>query len=125
MSFLKDETKILIVDDEKEIVDMLKAHLEANKYQIITAYSGREALEKVKLKPSLIILDIAMPEMDGLEVLRKIRQEETYKYIPVIMLSGKGESDFIFQAKDCGSTDYIIKPCSLTSLVSLIKRYII
>ena len=79
---------LLIVDDETGIVDMIKSYFEPE-YDIRTAYSGREALEKVSARPDLILLDINMPEMDGLEVCRQIRE---YVNCPVLFLTARIES---------------------------------
>lgn len=116
--------KILVVDDEQELVAALKIRLEANDFEVIAAYDGEEALEKAKEKPDLILLDILMPKMDGYKVLSKLRQAAQTKNIPVIMLTAKGESQSIFKAHDLGSTDYIIKPFEQEELLELINKYI-
>ena len=117
--------KILVVDDERDVVELLKARLEANEYKVITAFSGKEALEKAKSEqPNLIILDIMMPEMDGFEVLRKLRIKAETKNIPVIMLTAKGETVAVTKAGDLGSTDYFTKPYDAEELLNYIKRYV-
>lgn len=117
--------KILLVDDEPALVDMVKMRLEANKYEVITAYNGREGLEKADAeKPDLILLDIMMPEMDGYEVLRKLRHKSEMLDIPVIMFTAKTDSQSIFETQDLKATDYIIKPFNPKDLLRLIKKYI-
>jgi len=119
------ERKILVADDEKNVVHLLVDYLEACGYKAIYAYDGKSALEKAeKEKPDLIILDIAMPVMDGFEVLRRLQSNTKTKDTPVIMLTGKGESKAIFRAQGLGTTDYIIKPVELCELLEIIKRHI-
>jgi DNA-binding response OmpR family regulator len=116
--------KILVVDDEKETVDLLKKYLESQAYDVISAYDGKQALEKIKEKPDLIILDIIMPDMNGFEVLHDLRSKVETRYIPVVIFSARSESDSILKAEDLGTTDYVIKPFKLEELLNLIKKYI-
>ena len=119
------ERKILVADDEKDLVQMLVLRLEACGYKTISAYDGKSAIEEAeKEKPDLIILDIAMPVMDGFEALRRLRSNAKTKDIPVIMLTCKGESKAIFKAQGSGAADYIIKPFDSSELLEIIKRYI-
>ncbi len=119
------ERKILVVDDEKDLVEMLVFRLEACGYKAIFAYDGKSALEKAeKEKPDLIILDITMPIMDGFEVLRRLQSNAKTKDTPVIMLTCKGESKAIFRAQGLGAADYVIKPFDSSELLKIIKRYI-
>ena len=118
--------KLLLIDDEPDLREMVKTRLEANKYKVITAGDGTEGLEKAKIeKPDLILLDIMMPGMDGFEVLQKLKQDSETINIPVIVLTAKGELESIFKARDSGSTDYIIKPFETEELLRLIERYLI
>jgi len=120
--------KILVVDDEKDVTELIKVRLEANKYEVLTAFSGKEGLEKAKSgQPNLILLDIMMPEMDGFEVLRKLRDmrlKKEIKNIPVIMLTAKGEVSSMSRAKELGSVDYFVKPFDSEELLRYIRRYI-
>ena len=104
--------KILIVDDEESVVEIVKLRLETNNYEVITAYNGEEGLTKAKEeKPDLIILDIAMPDMDGFEVGRRLKQDDKTKHIPIIMLTARGKHDDVLKSvKDAGAVDYIVKP---------------
>ena len=120
-----EKKKILLVDDEQGFVDTVKQYLESRKYNVIVANNGKEALEKVEENPDLILLDIIMPGIDGFEVLRRLRNNLRTRYIPVIMLTARGESKAILKAQDLGTTDYIIKPFSLKELLYLVKRYIL
>ena len=88
--------KILVVDDEKEFVNTISARLEPMGYEIIPAYNGQEALDKATSEmPDLIILDIMMPGMDGLEVLHKLRDNPKTFPLNVIMLTAKGETEYL------------------------------
>ncbi|MCK5179249.1 MAG: response regulator [Candidatus Omnitrophica bacterium] len=101
--------KILIVDDEIELVELVKIRLEANGYEVITANSGLEGLSKAASEvPDLIVLDIGMAEMDGYTALQKLREEETTKDIPVIMLTAYAKMQSLFEME--GISDYIVKP---------------
>jgi len=116
--------KILLVDDERELIETVRPFLEARGYQVVIAYNGREALEKVKDSPDLILLDIMMPGLDGLEVLRRLRNDDSTSKIPIIMLTAKSETKSLFDAQDLEATDYIIKPFSLDDLYTQIGRYL-
>jgi DNA-binding response OmpR family regulator len=117
--------KILVVDDEKDLVEVLTLRLEGSGFKVIVAYDGGEALKKVKEEnPDLIILDIVMPVMDGFEVLARLRRDAQTKDTPVIVLTCKGESKAIFKAQSLGATDYLIKPFEPSELLDAIKEYI-
>jgi DNA-binding response OmpR family regulator len=118
------EKIILLVDDEKDAVEVLKRRLEREGYKVWVADDGLQALEKAKEHPSLILLDIMLPGINGFEVLHKLRNVMDTKYIPVIMISAKAESKSVFEAQDLGATDYIIKPFELKELLDLIKKHI-
>ena len=103
--------KILVVDDEPPIVELLKKRLTANHYQTVTAIGAHEGLRKAKEeKPDLILLDIMMPEMDGQETLRQLKRESETKDIPVIMLTVKTRKESIEKAILGGAADYLVKP---------------
>ncbi|GBD88545.1 transcriptional regulatory protein YycF [bacterium BMS3Abin03] len=113
--------KILLVDDEPDIVEFLKYNLEAENYEVIVGYDGLEALNKLSEKPDLIILDIMMPHFDGFEVYKKINDLEEYRHIPVIFLTAKsGEKDEI-KGLELGASDYIQKPISPKKLIARVK----
>lgn len=116
--------KILLIDDEKDFVDLVKKFLEMRGYAVIPAYNGIEALEKTKELPDMVLLDIKMPNMDGLEVLRRLRSNQDTVNTPIIMLTSKAETDSIFETQHLWASDYIIKPINLEDLLTLIKRYL-
>ena len=101
--------KILVVDDEVDLVELVKIRLEANGYQVITAHSGLEGLSKATSElPDLVVLDIAMADMDGYTTLQKLREEDKTKDIPVIMLTAYAKMKSLFEME--GISDYIVKP---------------
>ena len=117
--------KILVIDDEPEIAELLKARLEPKGYEIVASYCGKEGLRKVTdERPDAVLLDIMMSDMDGFEVLRAIRKNPGMRYLPVIMLTAKADTGSIFKSKDLNVTDYIIKPFDLNELEKLLRLHI-
>lgn len=115
------KTKILLVDDEKDIVEFLKYNLEQEGFEVITAFDGIQALDKLNEDPELIILDIMMPRLNGYDTVKKIKSIEKYNHIPIIFLTAKsGEVDEIL-GLDLGADDYIQKPISPKKLVARVK----
>jgi two-component system alkaline phosphatase synthesis response regulator PhoP len=113
--------KILLADDEPDIVEFLHYNLVKEGFEVITAYDGQEALEKLPQKPDLIILDILMPRMDGFEACKKIRSLKEFENTPVIFLTAKsGEADEI-QGLELGASDYIQKPVSTKKLIARVN----
>lgn len=114
-------TKILLVDDEPDILEFLKYNLEVNGLEVIVGNNGLEALDKLSENPDLIILDIMMPYLDGYEVYKKIRGKENFKDIPIIFLTAKsGETDEI-KSLELGTSDYIQKPISPKKLIARVN----
>ncbi len=113
------EAKILIVDDEKNIVELIKFHLKKESYRVIEAYKGKDALELFKKeKPDLIILDLMLPDMGGFEICKLIRKESK---VPIIMLTAKGEEVDKILGFELGADDYLTKPFSPRELLARIK----
>ena len=107
--------RVLIVDDEPDAVELLSEFLSAKGYEVISAYNGEEALKKVKAeRPHLILLDIRMPGMNGLEVLRQVRQID--QEVGVIVVTAVQEEETGRQALKLGAFDYIVKPLNLEYL---------
>lgn len=112
-------TKILVVDDEKKIVDIVTAYLIAQKFEVEVAYSGTEALTKFyKWQPNLVVLDLMLPDLDGNEVTRRIRQDSK---TPIIMLTAKSSDESIVNGLQSGADDYVVKPFSPRVVVERIK----
>ncbi len=102
--------KILLIEDEEIIIDLLKRKLEKEGYEIDMAYNGEEGLEKMKKsKPDLILLDIIMPKLGGLELMEKKNQDPELKDIPVIIISNSGQPIELERAKKLGANDWLIK----------------
>jgi DNA-binding response OmpR family regulator len=114
--------KILVVDDEDDILNFLELVLSEKGYQVSTASGGQEALTKAQLeRPDLVLLDIMMPQMDGWEVLKLLRVDEETAEVPVAMLSARTEARDRVQGLQEGAIDYICKPFSLSELLSKIE----
>ena len=110
---------ILVVDDETRMVRFIRLNLEHDGFQVIEAYEGMDALEKVRTKlPNLVLLDVMLPDIDGFEVLEGIRQISS---TPVIMLTAKGEEDDRVRGLEGGADDYVTKPFSPRELVSRVR----
>ncbi|MEG1180535.1 MAG: response regulator transcription factor [Oscillospiraceae bacterium] len=113
------DIKILVVDDEKNICELLRLYLEKEGYTVLMAHNGADAISIVREKsPSLVLLDIMMPVIDGWEVCRQIRE---FSKIPVIMLTAKGETFDKIMGLDLGADDYIVKPFDTKEVVARIK----
>ncbi len=115
--------KILIVDDEKAMVKILKMRLEANGYEVIAAYDGKEGLEKAKSEnPDLIVLDLMLPEMDGYKVCRLLKFDDKYKKIPIILFSARAQDSDKEMGKSVGADDYVTKPFDSKDMLERIKK---
>lgn len=113
--------KILLVDDEKGIVDMMKSYFEMVGYQVYTAYNGKEALQKVTCQPDIILLDINMPEIDGLTVCRRIRDHLS---CPILFLTARIETSDKIKGFGLGADDYIVKPFDLDELGARVAAHL-
>ena len=117
-----DKPKILIADDSKQNVKLLRVILTASEYDVIEAYDGEEALEKAKGEhPDLILLDIMMPKVTGYEVCQKLRSDETTKNIPIVMITALHEMDARIKGIEAGADDFISKPFNKIELLARIK----
>ncbi|MBL7170380.1 MAG: response regulator [Candidatus Omnitrophica bacterium] len=117
---MEKKVKILVVDDEENVLDFLKEVVESQGYSFLSARSGREAMDKIKeARPNLVLLDVVMPGIDGLEVLRLIREED--KGLPVVMLTAYGTSERIKEAMGLNISGFIPKGASVKEAVSKIK----
>ncbi|MEA1968188.1 MAG: response regulator transcription factor [Thermodesulfobacteriota bacterium] len=116
------KNKILIVDDEEDIIELVKYNLEKEGYETLSALSGEEALKiAMKSQPDLMVLDLMLPGIDGLEVTQKIRADNEINQMPIVMLSAKGEESDIVTGLELGANDYISKPFSPRELVARIR----
>lgn len=112
---------ILVVEDEKNIRELIKFNLEGAGFNVLTASDGKEALEKISNDIDLIVLDLMLPKIDGMEVCRKIRANEKLKQIAIIMLTAKGEELERILGLEMGADDYMTKPFSPRELIARIK----
>jgi len=116
--------KILLIDDDSQLIELVAMRLEANEYRVLAAFSGQDGLNRAESEePDLILLDITMPGMDGLEVLRKLKYNAKTSDIPVVMLTSKTESQAIFRSQELRAVEYIIKPFEPKELLAIVKRY--
>ncbi len=120
-----DKTKILVIDDEPNIVQTLQDRLEMNEYRVFTAHNGRDGLEKFEReKPDVILLDVIMPVMDGLEMLETLRKRPDGQDVSIIMLTARSQTQDIARANACGIDDYIVKPFDLSELLAKIESVV-
>ena len=110
--------RILVVDDEERMVRFIRMNLEHDGFQVMEALNGKQAIDKLRDTPDLVLLDVMMPDIDGFEVLETIRGVSS---VPVIMLTAKGEEDDRVRGLELGADDYITKPFSPRELVSRVK----
>lgn len=111
--------RILVVDDEQHMIDLIRMNLELEGFQVIEATNGIDALDQVRKHiPDLIILDIMMPQLDGFEVLKMLRE---FSSVPVIMLTAKGEEEDKVHGLELGADDYVTKPFGARELISRVK----
>ena len=116
------KAKVLVVDDEKDIIELVSYNLENEGFKVISATAGEKALELVSSeKPEIIILDLMLPGIDGLDVCRELKRNDQTSSIPIIMLTAKGEESDIVIGLELGADDYITKPFSPRVLVARVK----
>ena len=111
--------KVLVVDDEPPIRKLLRLGLSTQGYDILDAPNGKVALELIAQKPDLVILDLGLPDIEGLELLRQIRQKN--EGVPIVVLSSRGEEAAKVQALDLGADDYVTKPFGMDELLARIR----
>ena len=110
---------VLVIDDEPPIRKLLRMGLGTQGYQVIDAPNGKAALERLADKPDLIILDLGLPDMPGLELLRRLREREIT--VPIIVLSSRGDEAGKVQALDLGANDYVTKPFGMNELLARMR----
>lgn len=112
---------ILVVDDEQDILDMLRYNLEKEGYAVLTARNGIEALKQAKLSPHLVLLDVMMPEMDGWEVCKELKRDPKTAATPIIFLTAKGTEVDEVLGLELGADDYVVKPIAVRSLLARVR----
>ena len=114
--------KVLVIDDDQSLLEILQTNLQAEGFEVVTASSGSEGLAKLKSdKPDLVILDVLMPGMDGWEVLRKIEEDPDTAGTPVVMLTAVHGTDQVIRGLEEGAVEYITKPFYPADLIATVK----
>ena len=122
---MKTYTKILIADDEDDIIEILMYHFKRAGFEVFTANNGREAIEiALEKNPDFILLDIMMPEVDGIETCRRLRENPKFKHTPIFFLTARSEEYSEVAAFEAGADQYIIKPVKPRAIVSRIQAWI-
>lgn len=117
--------KILLVDDEQDLIDLLKYNLEKEGFEVFEAHNGREAVKKAKeIQPALILMDVMMPEMDGMEACREIREIPECNHTVIAFLTARNEDYSQLAGFDSGGDDYIAKPIKPRILISKVKAWL-
>lgn len=120
-----DKKKVLLVEDEEDLVVVLTLRLKAFGYEVCTAYDGQEGLEKVgKEKPDLIVLDLMLPKLDGFKVCEILKKDARYAKIPIIIYTAKAQEKDMRMAKDAGADAYITKTFEPQALVDKIREFL-
>lgn len=116
---------VLIVDDEKDIVETLKFILESEGHNCIVAYDGEEALNLAKTKtPDLIVLDVMLPKINGYKVCRLLKFDSNYKEIPILMVTARTQEEDKIIGEETGANEYVTKPFDIETILSLVKKYL-
>lgn len=116
---------VLLVDDMETVLLFEKTMLKGSGINLRTAKNGALALKAVaESPPDLILLDVMMPELDGIETCRRIKQDEKTRHIPIVMVTTKGEPEMVQRAIDAGCNDFITKPLDKTELLSKVRAYL-
>jgi len=119
------QKKILVVDDEVDLVETLRFPLELEGFDVIVSYNGEDALNQAREKnPDLILLDIMLPKLDGYKVCRLLKFDERYKHIPILMLTAKTQEKDKLIGKETGADEYITKPFDIDFVISKVKFYL-
>jgi len=117
--------KILVVDDEPDLVETVRFPLEMEGYQVLVSYNGEDGLTQARReKPDLIILDLMLPKLDGYKVCRLLKFDERYKHIPILMLTAKVQERDRILGKETGADEYMTKPFDIDQLMEKVKFYL-
>jgi DNA-binding response OmpR family regulator len=117
--------KILVVDDEVDLVETVRFPLEMEGFDVLVSYNGEDALNQArKVSPDLIILDLMLPKLDGYKVCRLLKFDERYKHIPILMLTAKTQEKDKTLGMETGANEYITKPFEMDYLMEKVKAYL-
>jgi len=119
---MRTPPRILVVDDNAANVDILRARLAANGYEILTAGDGEQALQAIREhQPDLVLLDVMMPKLDGIEVCRRVRADASIPFVPIILVTAKSDPKDVVAALEAGGDEYLTKPVDQAALVARVK----
>ncbi|HYA11877.1 MAG TPA: response regulator [Thermodesulfovibrionales bacterium] len=119
------QKKILLVDDEVDLVETIRFSLENEGFTVLVSYDGEDALNQArKENPDLILLDLMLPKLDGYKVCRLLKFDERYKHIPILMLTAKTQEKDKLLGKETGANEYITKPFDMDKLLGKVKSYL-
>lgn len=125
MTIAKQQKKIIIIDDEPSVGTLLKINLKQKGYSIATAESGVEGITKAEAEQfDLIILDVTLPGMNGIEICRAFREIKNYLEIPIVMISSRSDNLTIEQTRRAGASDYLVKPFTFEELIQKIEDHL-
>jgi DNA-binding response OmpR family regulator len=119
------QKRILVVDDEADLVETIRFPLEMEGFNVLVSYNGEDALNQArKESPDLILLDLMLPKLDGYKVCRLLKFDERYKHIPILMLTAKTQEKDKLLGKETGADEYITKPFDIDELMKKVKAYL-
>ncbi|MDO8957422.1 MAG: response regulator [Deltaproteobacteria bacterium] len=119
------QAKILVVDDEVDLVETVRFPLEMEGFEVLVSYNGVDALDQVRKEcPDLILLDLMLPKLDGYKVCRLLKFDERYKHIPILMLTAKTQEKDVLLGIETGADDYITKPFDIDKLIKKVKNFL-
>ena len=119
---MREPARILVVDDVPDNVDILQMRLEAQGYEVVTAADGIEALEKIReLRPDLVLLDVMMPKLDGIETVKRLKADASLPFIPVILVTAKADASDVISGLESGGDDYLTKPVDHAALSARVR----
>jgi len=120
-----EKKKILVVDDEVDLVKTVQFSLELEGYKVLVSHNGEDALTQARKEaPDLILLDIMLPKLDGYKVCRLLKFDEQYKHIPILMMTAKTQEKDKLMGKETGADEYITKPFDMDELMEKVKGYL-
>lgn len=115
--------KILLADDEEDVKDVLRMFLESKGFEVVTAFDGLSAIDTVRQeRPDLVLLDIMMPSIDGIEVCKKLKADPQTVNIPIVMISASSHAESVQKGLDAGAVEYIVKPFEPKNVLAMIQR---
>ena len=119
---LRTPPRILVVDDNPTNLEVLRVRLNAQNYEVVTAVDGEDALVQAReLEPDLVLLDVMMPKLDGISVLKQLKQDATLRFVPVILVTAKADTRDIVNGLEAGGDDYLTKPFEHAALVARVR----